>query len=297
MAEAASTCPKCGQPRPPAAVECPFCGVIYARFRGRPEPEAPRSEAARPAAAPPTAVAQVPSPPPPPGELDEVYQGPSIEEVIAARAQPSAPGGARHAGGPVRRPGDRAAEPVVETETVFTRNLGPSILIAAVLLLLLQALVQAKVLGGGGNRDEANQALFSLAGIDAPEELDKAVLMNLVGHRIVLFSERQPAVGSPPTLLLLYHRGWLAGSGSRAALAASARDKLDLIQLPWHRIGNRSLTLNRQPAIAEVLGLGSEENPSGWVVSSAFEASDGRPALLVLVGAPRAAESMLRAFQ
>jgi len=31
MAETAS-CPKCGFERQPAAVECPACGIIYARF-------------------------------------------------------------------------------------------------------------------------------------------------------------------------------------------------------------------------------------------------------------------------
>lgn len=307
MTEAASTCPKCGQPRPRAAVECPFCGVVYARFHARAEPAEPPPEDLLPDEALEKA-AEVPVPPPRPssGGLDDVYQGPSIEEVMAAR-QPAGPGALRQPGvaprsgtvaqsGRMLRSGERPEEPV-ETETVFTRTLGPSIFIAAVVLLLLQAFVQSQVVGAGGDWQEANQILFSLAGIDAPEELADAAVFNWVGHRFVIFTEAKPSSGPFPTFLLLYRRGALAGGTSTGELAGVPRAKLELIEVPFHHFANRSLTLNRQPRVAEWLSLGDEKNPTGHFVSVAFEASDGEPALLVLAGPAQRVQQMLRSFQ
>ncbi len=297
MSEAASTCPKCGQPRPPAAVECPFCGVIYSRAHGRREASLPAPEPP-PAGEPEMEPAPHWSPPPPPlapGGLDDVYQGPSIEDVMAARPQPPPPGTAR-GGVAAPRPGESSAGPVVETETVFTRNLWPSIFVAGVLLLLVQAFVQASVLGAGQDREAADQALFLLAGIEAPDELSEARELTFVGHHFLMFGSQQPPPGSFPTLLVLYHREALA-NGSKASLAGLTREKLEALEIPWHKIANRSLILNDQPAVAEVLGIGEPGRSTMHLAAAAFEASDGRPSLLLLFGVPQEVERLLRGLQ
>ncbi len=62
------TCPGCGRERAATAVECPYCGIIYARFRGRPPPSPPpasnRPRSTRPPR-PPAPAAATPSLRPP----------------------------------------------------------------------------------------------------------------------------------------------------------------------------------------------------------------------------------------
>jgi hypothetical protein len=38
--DASQTCPKCGWAREPGAIECPACGIVYARYGGGPRPAA-----------------------------------------------------------------------------------------------------------------------------------------------------------------------------------------------------------------------------------------------------------------
>jgi hypothetical protein len=56
--DASMTCPKCGWAREPGAVECPACGIVYARYGGAPPPLPPPSNDALNPYAPPQSSPQ-----------------------------------------------------------------------------------------------------------------------------------------------------------------------------------------------------------------------------------------------
>lgn len=85
------TCPKCGWAREPGAIECPACGIVYARYGGGPR-TAPPPPAADPYAAPP---------PLPPSAALNPYAPPQSNPqspVMAPHEQMFAAGGVWRAG-------------------------------------------------------------------------------------------------------------------------------------------------------------------------------------------------------
>jgi len=78
-----STCPKCGWAREPNAVDCPACGIVYARYTGAPQRREPA-----PAPAP------APSAPAPSGEALNPYAPPQSLVQALAPAPADQPSGA-----------------------------------------------------------------------------------------------------------------------------------------------------------------------------------------------------------
>jgi hypothetical protein len=76
------TCPKCGHARTPDALECPACGIVYARFRPRTPPPLTETDWS---AEPTPAVT-----PPPPVTPDSPYAPPASWETLEkARGMPA----------------------------------------------------------------------------------------------------------------------------------------------------------------------------------------------------------------
>lgn len=73
------SCPKCGFAREPQSLDCPVCGIVFARYRARPETS--------------TALAGVPYGMPAPeggaAPADSLYDGPGVNPYAAPRASVS----------------------------------------------------------------------------------------------------------------------------------------------------------------------------------------------------------------
>lgn len=82
------TCPKCGWAREPGAIECPACGIVFARYGGGPRPAVPAEAASlAPPPLPPSAALNPYAPPqshlqstvePVPGQMFSLFNGGSI---------------------------------------------------------------------------------------------------------------------------------------------------------------------------------------------------------------------------
>jgi hypothetical protein len=291
---AAATCPKCGNPRAPGALDCPWCGIIYDRWKGAAAASAataaPTTAAARPA--PPPRLTPVPAAAraaagPPPVEVEGLYQGPDLYEGPGVYEGPAVAAGAHDA--IYRRPSMPPPEgPVTYFETPFTRALPVWLLLAGLLFIGLQAFFASSMLGASGDLRQAQTHFRLISGLEPPAGLDDAATINFVGRRVIMLTPgERPAAegqGEGQVMAIVLHHGRLAGDASREELLGLVDRGLDVLGVPRFVVSEGEVSLRGRPATARTLGLGLEGRAGGRLFAVAFTAPDGRPALLVVAG-------------
>lgn len=280
-------CPKCAKPRLQGALDCPYCGIVYARFK--PGPVAPP-----PAAAPSAAAGDL-------GEsLDEVYRGGADEAGLYAGpaandeglAEPSpAPEEDMYQGQPA---GDgvvsvferRESEPGTRLGRVLVGNVYLAILGVGLLYLFVTFLWNTRFVVVTEGYDNASVAFFRTSGLQPPEGLQEAGSLRFIGRNWVWFG--RPA-GGFPELVLLHHRGGLARQLSGEEMAIQLVGWLEELGLEARSVDDREELLGGfegQLVDVETLAVGGSGRSQGSLAVVPFTAKDGRPALLVLA-APR----------
>jgi hypothetical protein len=308
-------CPKCGRPRQPGALDCPWCGLVYARWR--PSPGAAT-------AMPDTAPAAV-------AETETVYDGPEPELTstpdtlfdptqYAPPPRSSAGGSRRATGSPAKsasRGGAATDEDHAPFDTPFTRSMPLSLLVAGLLWLLAQTFFTQNVLNGVQSVDEAYRRFELLTGFEAPPGLQDGAVLTWTGRQIVVLDE---APDDQPTKELelsvwAYHQGRLAGDATRDDLFGVIEALLDRmirsegataaaqkagVEAVWWRVSEREYTLRARPATLRILAVGAQRGSQRAegvrIACLAFTAPDGRPAMLAVMGPPARVTRVLRGY-
>ena len=256
-ASESGTCPKCGQPRLAEALDCPYCGVVYARWRGAGAP--PAAVAAAGAGAAAAAVADDPAP----GAVGDLYT-PQPEDFAPPKWVGADEGAAR--------------------ETLLGRNLGYSLLGAGVVFLLLHGFWISVMFGASTNLDTARTQFQRLSGFVPPPECDEAVIFTVAGRRFVMIEQGDEPEERLAMTALLFHPGGLGEEVPAELLLERVRGRLEALGIPYHQVRSRSVTVEGSPATAVTWGLGPEERELARVWALAFRARDGKQALVVLAG-------------
>ncbi len=283
----ASTCPKCGKPRVPEALDCPWCGVIFARLRGAPAVSSGAAGAAGAAEAVPEPAGAV-------VEQEGLYDGPDLFPSSGDLYAGPPPGTAPARGGAAGRlPAAGAvagAERVPHFETPFTRALPVSLIAAALLFCAMQALWASAILGGSADPERGMTAFRLISGLEPPAGLEQAATINFVGRRVIILSpsaeeaERADAEQRFELGAVVVHQGRLAGNASREDMLALVDRLLDLGKVPRFVISEREVEFAGKTGLARTLGLGVDGREAARVFALSFTAHDGRPALLVVAG-------------
>lgn len=272
-------CPKCGQPRETEAVECPFCGVIYARYRGGPPPPPlpPEANAAQPPAAahPPPAEST-----PPTVALPEMYGGAPAGDVYPGDVyQPPPPGTLP----PGHAPAAPAAglHPVEKVDTALTRNMLLSLLVTGLLAVFAQGFWNQEMLNGSVLAEDARDRYLTLAGFEAPADLDDGAALKLAGRELVWLARADATEDEPTLVAVAFRPGSLAGRMDRLDLLDSVERLMDRAELPYDEIADRKTTLGDADGLTRTYGFG---DAPVRVFSLALEQPSGDRTLVVLFG-------------
>lgn len=297
-------CPKCGNPRLPEALDCPYCGIVYGRYRGDGPAGGSDERSAGGAAAGGGAVAPQASPGGPgrglyfgapgpgSGQVDppapDAEHGSRVDAVHGDLYVPPPPDARRRSG----RAGSPAAiapagAPQVR-ETLLTRDLFLSLLIAGVLFLGLQGYWSSVLFGASTSEMRAEGRFFQLTGLQPPDGLDDAVVFRLGGRHVVMMEqddepEDQLALGA-----LVFHPGSAGNEVPAERLLDGVERRLEALGIPFRSSPARPLRFGREDTLARTFRLGPGETEVGRVRAFAFQGPDGLQTLLVLWGSPRA---------
>jgi len=214
------SCPKCGSPRQPEALDCPFCGIIYDRFDPSRQPRAARPGDATPGrsdelAAPTPMIDESPWDEPAPGSValaDDPYAAQWSEASTASAGDgPVSPAGA----GPAPRPAPRTRHELIleRLEDLHIPILGGLIL----LHLTLAGLFSTHMVSADQSMLRASNHYRAATGKPLPQRLDQAVIFGFVGRTLVALSKEGGEVG-----VVIYTEGSLAGSREPEAVRADA---------------------------------------------------------------------------
>lgn len=152
-----TSCPKCGQEIPSNAVDCPFCGIVVAKFRNAPpRPEPSGAHAPSEAAEPPATATPAAQHSPTPAERGVLYDPESPSPVFTAAggeggAAPTSPYG-----------------PVTDTMVEHLNKTGPWAIFVAILTFLssifagLGALLGSPAAGGQGAAVRLVSGVFAI---------------------------------------------------------------------------------------------------------------------------------------
>jgi hypothetical protein len=297
VAQDDDVCPKCGNPRHPGGVDCPYCGLVYSRWKPPPPGLAARQtsagatvgdqaeESTFPApvsytADPPAAVTtsdfggrawkpprEEEEPPPPPPDTLWEPPPPPVGRRGAKQPSTSAPRSSRY-----------SAEEVEEEifDTPLTRVLPLSLLVAGLFWLVAQTFLTQYVANGVENPREANRQFGLLTGFDPPEGQQGGTLITWAGWDIVLLEERPEGAPQRQSLELsvwAFHQGSLAGTSSPEALLdkvervielqlAGERDHPDARAAGatpmWWRVSERKERMHGERALVRTIAIGAE---------------------------------------
>jgi hypothetical protein len=273
-------CPKCGQPREAEAVECPWCSVIYARFRGGPPPPPLPTEAV-----PPQPPAAAPAPfvesTPPTVALPELYgDAPAGGDVYPGEVhQPPSPGSAP----PGHAPAAHAAgsHPVEKVDTVLTRNMLLALLVSGLLAVFAQGFWNQEMLNGSVLAEEARDRYLTLAGFEAPADLDDGAALKLAGRELVWLARADAPPGEPTLVAVAFRPGSLAGRMDRLDLLDGVERLMNRAELPFDEIANRKTTIGGAAGLSRTYGFG---DAPFRLFSLALETPSGDRSLVVLFG-------------
>ena len=299
------SCPKCGQAREPQAVDCPWCGIVYARWKAGPTPGLvtpgpqqagrTRSEGARSRGegAAGAGGGELADPSPEHAGAGDLYQPPA--DLYDPGPTPEA--GRRGSRVDPRRSSPRAEgspDGVEHFDTPFTRSLPLSLVVAGLLYLLVQTYFVQNVFNWGDGVAQARAQFERLTGFEPPPGLDDVSSLTFAGRQIVALeatedeAERARQVASGRRELAVsawaVHYGPLAGRPSHEELLALVDSRVELLRLPFHVVSDRAYRLRGQPARVRVLALGPGGRELARVFSIAATAPDGRPVLMVIAG-------------
>lgn len=278
---ATGTCPKCEQPRLADSLDCPYCGIVYDRYRGERNTGA-AGDAGRSTPSPAPALAAAPATPAP--DLPDLYDGPApgavgeLHEPTAAPAMPTVPG-------------DGAVE---HEETLLTRHLGLSLLVVVLLAVALYGFWSRQMFGLWENLGVARQSYTRLSGFPAPEGLDEGMLWSLAGRKLVVLEETNVAEDELGLTAIVFHPGSLGGRPPHEALLRGVEERIEGLGIPHELMADRPLEVRGAPARSRTWALGNQPVTFGRVAALAFEAPDGRPALLVVAGPSSAVAAVMR---
>jgi len=284
----ADVCPKCGQPRLAGSLDCPYCGIVYSRWRGAAgtSPPAGAAEAAGIAEAAGTGEAgESAAASSDPGQL---YEGPlpgdlyAGEDPAAGRAAAGDPAPGAVASLYTPQPQEPAGGRV--RDTFLGRNLGFSLLAVGVVYLLLQGVWISVMFGGSTNLDNARTQFRRLSGFEVPRECDDAAIFTFAGRRFVVLAESDEPEEQLAMTVLLFHPGGLGDEVPAEVLLARVRGRLEAVGLPFRQMRSRNVVVEGSPATAVTYALGPEGHERARVFVLAFRARDGKQALLVLAG-------------
>lgn len=280
---ASETCPKCEQPRLADSLDCPYCGIVYDRYRGE-RNIAAAGDAGRPTPSPAAAPAPAAASTTPAPSLPDLYDGPApgaVGEPHEPTARPAMP----------RVLGDGAVE---HEETLLTRHLGLSLLVVLLLAVALYGFWSRQMFGLWENLGVARQSYARLTGFPAPDGLDDGMLWSLAGRKLVVLEESGVADDELGLTAIVFHPGSMGGRPEQEALLREVAVRIQRLGIPHRPVGNRTVEVRGAQARSRTWLLGNEGVTFGRVAALAFEAPDGRPALLVVAGPSDAVARVMR---
>lgn len=324
------TCPKCAEPRFPNSMDCPYCGIVYDRYRGDPGREAPKaadtprstgggppggagasasapSERAAPAAPTRTAPGEVPVPafsasPEPVSVgieskglggatlgMPDVYDGPGVDDPYPPRG-----GGEAAAGGRWRQPASGGG-PVEAQPTLLNENLGISLIVVLLVAVAFYGFFHHEMLGVRDTVAAARQDFARLTGFDPPDRrrVDEGSSWTLAGYKVVLMEKEGARDDDFGLTVLVVHPGKFRRRPGQAELLNAVEARLAEHGLPFKRTGDRNLEIHGAQARSRSWSLEDGEWTYGSASALAFQAPDGKTALLVAAGSPgRVARAM-----
>lgn len=304
------TCPKCAEPRFPDSLDCPFCGIVYDRFRGGPKPAPEPTEDPSPAAAPAASPAPEPEPATatapgevaapassPPQEpagvgvesqglrgatlgMPDVYDGPDVDSLYSP---PDGDGTASRGPAPYS---PSEGGPVDVQRTVLNENLGISLIVVLLVAAAFYGFFHHEMLGVRDTVDAARQDFTRLTGFDPPDRrrVDAGSSWTLAGYRVVLMEKEGADDEDFGLTLVVVHPGKFRGQAGQGEMLSAVEDRLDQHGLPYRRTGDRRLLIHGADARSRSWSLGDSQWTYGSASALAFQAPDGKTALLVAVG-------------
>jgi len=193
--------------------------------------------------------------------------------------QPPPPGAAP----PGQVPGAHAAgsHPVEKVETALTRNMLLSLLLTGLLAIFAQGFWNQEMLNGSVLAEDAQDRYLTLAGFEAPAELDDGAALKLAGRELVWLARADAPEGEPTLVAVAFRPGSLAGRMDRLDLLDSVERLMDRAELPYEEITNRETTLGGAAGLSRTYGFG---DAPVRVFSLALEQPSGDRTLVVLFG-------------
>lgn len=257
-------CPKCGSPRDPQARDCPFCGIVFARYDpSRHQP---------PVAPPPLPVQadlQLPGPEPPPVPAEAPAMAPPVVRQPAALRRPLT----AH---------DRFLESV-------KGNLGALVLVALLVHLGVAALFASYILGGSDDPMRVRDIHRMALGRPVPEGFDNGVALWFVGRHLVFLVNQGDGL-----LYLLYYEGALAGTTPPEEARQQALALLDELEIPWQRTGESHGMVSGQPVAIDRLQIQIRGTVTASAFLSVFSTPQGRTVGLFFMGPEKPATNLAK---
>jgi hypothetical protein len=299
------SCPKCGSPRHPEALDCPFCGIVYERFDPSRQARAPHQATGVPAPSeglggPIALTGDSPWDDPAPGAglpgEDDVYAA-DWEEAQAGQGAASAVPSARpDAARPGTRPSEPSPAPLRRHEQILARleDLHIPILGALILIhLTIAGLFSTHMVSADQSIRRASASFRATTGKPLPQRFSNAAILGFVGRTLVVLSEPDGDVG-----VLVYTEGALAGSREPGELHADAHRLLHQIAseagMDWKVTRRVAGWLHGEKVAVEQLEPNNEAVTGVVGYLAVARTDEGHPTCLLIAGAKDAAFELAR---
>lgn len=278
------TCPKCGSQREANALDCPFCGIVYARF----DPARQTSQAQH--GSDQAGVWDQPQ------QLEDDYpwdepeqQEPPSEWDAPLPEQAQGSAQAAHQAEPAPIPQtahDRILERLEDLHIVI---LGALILIH----LAGAAVFSTHFISADDDLARAIQQYRSTTGKPMPQRFEAAANLSFVGRTLVLLYEEREQI-----FVAVYTEGALAGTRDSAELRKDAhrllRQLAAELEIRWEVKKRVAGWIRGEKVTVDQLGLVGQAQPelTGYFATTMTEA--GRPACILIAGSSEPAYELAK---